>query len=207
MSILESAAFELTWDEKISMTQDVESLLDECHGLLASGKETRSLADYAEALRVVRDALMLASDSDACEFAPLARCHLYKGHALLGLKKKPEARDAYREAAKMPAHSGSEKLASWKAREQVRRMDADLDRDMCAKSRKGGTWDRAAIEVSRIKKESGGPPTDEEIRQALWNTRRDKRLIRLGKHYELWDPEPSLRGLVGFVGRRILKQR
>ncbi|KAH9909700.1 hypothetical protein F4778DRAFT_712306 [Xylariomycetidae sp. FL2044] len=96
MAMITMPAFDLTRDEKLSMTRDVESLLHQCFEKLErAGRERHPERTYCEALRLVRDALIVANDADACESAPVAKCNLYKGQALRGLKRYVEAKEAF----------------------------------------------------------------------------------------------------------------
>ncbi|KAI1505773.1 hypothetical protein F5X99DRAFT_367642 [Biscogniauxia marginata] len=112
MALLRTPVFELTRREKLLFRRDIELLLRQCERILANDRNKLSVVDYSEALRLVREALMLANDNDACESAPLARCNLYKGHILRGLRKYPEARDAYLAASKARTNDSLDVVAS-----------------------------------------------------------------------------------------------
>jgi hypothetical protein len=112
----ETQAFDLDPQERHAILSEIKSLLLRTASLLAHAQQhhhhhhpnhsqkSKAPHDYAEALSVIDDALTLATDPDACDasLAPLATCHLYKGHVLLGLGRCAEAYDAYTLAAAAP---------------------------------------------------------------------------------------------------------
>ncbi|GAP91400.1 hypothetical protein SAMD00023353_6300440 [Rosellinia necatrix] len=101
MASFDTSAFDLTPEEKHVATGEIKSLLVRATAVLARAKAHRSTPDFAEALALADEALRIALDPDACDqsAAPLATCHLYRGHALRGLRRYAGAREAYEAAA------------------------------------------------------------------------------------------------------------
>ncbi|KAI1494101.1 hypothetical protein F5X96DRAFT_56423 [Biscogniauxia mediterranea] len=168
--------FELTRKEKRLFRDDVVLLLRKCEMILANDRFEISIVDYAEAFRHVRDALLLANDPDACESAPLARCNLYKGHILHGLRRYPEARDAYLAASKAKPTDSLDAVCSRTAT----RLVSVMDRKILEKKRAAGIWEM-----------SGGGNFRASTAQLFESDVRDPRLKKIGLGTEFWDPEPA----------------
>lgn len=168
--------FELTRKEKCLFNDDVMVLLRKCEKILANDRFEISIVDYAEAFRLVRDALLLANDPDACESAPLARCNLYKGHILHGLRRYPEARDAYLAASKAKPTDSLDAVCSRTAT----RLVSVMERKMLEKKRAAGIWEMC-----------GGGLVRESTARLFESDMRDRRLNKIGLGTEFWDPEPA----------------
>ncbi|KAI8625520.1 hypothetical protein F5Y19DRAFT_479436 [Xylariaceae sp. FL1651] len=119
----QTTAFDLSATEKHSILATVKSLLLRATSVheRARRQQHRSRHDHAEALRIIDHALALATDADACDaaLAPLATCSLLKGHILLALGRRAEARDAYTVAATAHTSAVTEAPA---AQEAARRL-------------------------------------------------------------------------------------
>ncbi|KAI1078702.1 hypothetical protein F5B20DRAFT_582054 [Whalleya microplaca] len=171
-------SFDLSREEKLSTEGDVYSLLAYCASLLDHRRERVSLNDYCEAFYVVKEALYLANDPDACEKAPLARCNLYMGYILQALNRYPEALDAYRIASKVRGNNDAmDRHASHEAADLMLAMDRKVRRV----KREGGVWsDAFKIACSRIN------------RGLFNNDYRDEQLRKAGL-FITWRPEPIFR--------------
>ncbi|KAI1660604.1 hypothetical protein F4813DRAFT_400747 [Daldinia decipiens] len=135
-SNIKMPSFGMTTTEKVKNKDHVNSLLQHCRALLHSYRNNPSEFDLDDAFTVVQDALLIASDPDACESPPLATCYLYKGHALWIMKRYQEAQDAYRLASKTLGTSPADRKASEKAVSYVVEIDEKVRED----KRKGGLW-------------------------------------------------------------------
>ncbi|KAI0471493.1 hypothetical protein GGR56DRAFT_681620 [Xylariaceae sp. FL0804] len=164
-----------------------------------------STADYAEGLRLVRDARLLIDDADAVygcddgcgggsdggkyryqQYAELghprlAHCHFLQGRCLGGLGRHAEARDAF-EAAR--------DLALRQAKPAVARVAAEraaaADRRVREQRRGAGVWEAHAYDAAAA---AGGRRW---YRSLFDSDGRDELLRKLGARYELWDPEGPL---------------
>ncbi|KAI5918878.1 hypothetical protein F4810DRAFT_553884 [Camillea tinctor] len=169
------ALFELTRKEKRLFRNDIEAILRKCEGILANDRFELSIVDYAEAFRLVRDALFLANDPDACESPPLARCNLYKGHILHGLRRYPEAREAYWVASRAKPTDNLDTVCSRTAT----RLVMVMDKKILEKKRAAGIWDACK-------------GTYRESTAQLFNSDVcDQGLRKPDLGIELWDPEPA----------------
>lgn len=95
-----SSGFDLSEDERSSVLEDISRLLSRARSILDRGLQRPDRdreARYEECLSLVDRALSTASDPDACDpsVAPLATCHLYRGHTLVMLCRYADAWDAY----------------------------------------------------------------------------------------------------------------
>ncbi|CAJ2506510.1 Uu.00g006400.m01.CDS01 [Anthostomella pinea] len=194
MALLNTSAFDLSMEEKLATREHIEELLLSCESLLASDRRQPSEADdagaddaeadyvkavYAEAYGLLREALLFARDPDAGEFAPLARCQLYKGHILRALKKYPEAYDAYRLASTVRGHDSKDRLASEEALSIVENCEKNLAKKLAEAKRNGGVWEIRDA-------------TKPRLRNLLFTSHgRDPELSIFGSLSELWDPEPT----------------
>ncbi|KAI0020336.1 hypothetical protein F4780DRAFT_779688 [Xylariomycetidae sp. FL0641] len=168
--------FELTTEEKLSVTEDIHELLLEAVSLLDSGRQN-SVVDYAEALRLVKQALMLATDPDACECPPLARCYLIKGFILQDLGKDQEAHDAYRMASEAEPHDIYDEEAVQEAADLFA-ISANTYRQQ---KRQCGIWRDHEVEPNS------------QRRFPLVNAEYSPILRVLGLQTEFWDPEPPVK--------------
>ncbi|KAI1814519.1 hypothetical protein GGS20DRAFT_548094 [Poronia punctata] len=102
-------AFNLKAEERRSVLDDITHQLAHAKTMLQQAEQHRQHKqpckcneeeiDYEACLSLIDETLYLASDPDACNpsvaVAPLATCNLYRGHALVGLCRYVEAREAY----------------------------------------------------------------------------------------------------------------
>ncbi|KAH6658409.1 hypothetical protein BKA67DRAFT_689552 [Truncatella angustata] len=162
------SAFTLTPEEILSFETDLQDLLSSIHRILNERPSPLSVYDWSEALRLVRDAFMLAVDMHALlpeSDARLVTLFRYKGDCLRGLGRRQEARDAYLASRRAEEECCIGAAGNWRLGEEPEPWLCDEVR-----SRRLGR---------------------------LWSTplRDEPDLGVLGYKTELWDPEPPL--LVG----------
>ncbi|KAI1115545.1 hypothetical protein F5Y14DRAFT_410264 [Nemania sp. NC0429] len=125
-------AFDLTPEDQQVMLGRVKELLLRTNTALIQAKDTREMDDYDEANRHLEEALVLATDANACDpaRAPLATCYLYKGNIHVGLGQYVAAREAFLQAAGAELHALQDiPAAQVAARQAVRiRRLADEER-------------------------------------------------------------------------------
>lgn len=95
-------AFDLTPEDQHVMLGRIQSLLLRTNAAILQAKQKQTDDYYYhEAHRHLEEALVLATDANACDHtrAPLATCYLYKGHVHLGLGQYAAAHEAYSRAA------------------------------------------------------------------------------------------------------------
>ncbi|KAI0007337.1 hypothetical protein F4779DRAFT_619688 [Xylariaceae sp. FL0662B] len=186
MSVPNMPSFDLTTEEKYSMEEEVYSLLAHGASLLDSRRKNLSLNDYCEAFYVIKHALYLANDPDACDKAPLAQCNLYMGHILQALHRYPEALDVYRIASKVCTSNAMDRYASGEAASLTLVMDEKVRRA----KREGGVWsdafNMACLRISR----------------GLFNNGYSMDQLRKAELFFPWSPEPRIR-----IGKGPLVQR
>ncbi|KAI1165175.1 hypothetical protein F5B18DRAFT_204462 [Nemania serpens] len=114
-------AFDLTPEDQHVMLGKIKSLLLLTSAAIAQAKLNCSWDDYTEAHRYLEEALVYATDPNACHptLAPLATCYLYKGHIHLGLGQYVAAFEAYEKAAASETHALTDIPA---ARDAARQM-------------------------------------------------------------------------------------
>ncbi|KAI1646734.1 uncharacterized protein F4817DRAFT_122450 [Daldinia loculata] len=161
--------FGITTTEKVKNKDHVNSLLRDCRALLDNYRKSPSEFDLDDALTAVQDALIIASDPDACESPPVATCYLYKGHVLWIMKRYQEAQNAYRLASKTIGTTPADRKASEKAVSYV----VEVDERVREEKRKGGLWTETY--------DSDFPHVDSRF-QSRYKFRSEK-LINAGLHY------------------------
>ncbi|KAI1396240.1 hypothetical protein F4819DRAFT_504622 [Hypoxylon fuscum] len=144
--------FDFSKDEKADNLDHINSLLQQCETLLDSYQ--RDPRDFVlhETRILVKNAMWMANDPDACEYPPLTRCYLCKGRILWATQKYSEAREAFRRASKAPNHSPGDQDLTAQAIALELRMEIE-SREM---KRKGGIWSstykRISAQFNQVKK-------------------------------------------------------
>ncbi|KAI2465234.1 hypothetical protein F4781DRAFT_410042 [Annulohypoxylon bovei var. microspora] len=136
MSNISMPSFDFTKDEKSENENHINYLLYRSMELLDSYRKKHSAFDLHDASVAIQDALAMANDPGACESPPLAKCYLSQGHILGAMEQYPEARNAYRKAAKAPPYNSLDRAAS----EQAADWAAKMDQRVRDGKRKGGIW-------------------------------------------------------------------
>lgn len=172
MSLLSFSAFDLSEEELVQSTQDIISCLAQA-ATIVDRRKSLSAADYREALYAIKEALVPAYDDAAGDAVPWARSHLYLGHIARGLRKLPEAEDAYAEAASTLSDDPAEQHAAKEAAVNLR----SLQRKRKDERRRGGIWEPQRPESSSPTTAAFGKTRSQRIREFLHTT---------------WDPEGDL---------------
>ncbi|KAI0115561.1 hypothetical protein GGR51DRAFT_576613 [Nemania sp. FL0031] len=149
-----SRAFALTDEEKHSILCDIKSLLLRTGSIIERAQQSRLKHDYDEAQSLLNQALLLATDPDACDAsqAPLTTCYLYQGHIFIGLGRIAEAFASYTKAANTETRSPTDipaagdaarRLLALRGRAEVaaramREANEEADRRAQAQSTAGG---------------------------------------------------------------------
>ncbi|KAI0844592.1 hypothetical protein F5Y00DRAFT_273917 [Daldinia vernicosa] len=169
-SNIKMPAFGITTTERVKNKDHVNALLRNCRALLDNYRKNPSEFDLDDALTAVQDALIIASDRDACESPPLATCYLYKGHALWIMKRYQEAQNAYRLASKTIGTTPADRKASEKAVSYV----VDVAEKVREERRKGGLWTETY--------DLDFPRGDNRSQSRYYKSRSEK-LMNTGLHY------------------------
>ncbi|KAI1848670.1 hypothetical protein JX266_005529 [Neoarthrinium moseri] len=159
--------FDLTPDEKQSSLRELFDMIEEIRRIIA-GPAPLSVFDWSEALRLLKDAFVLANDThEWYDDVRLATLFLYKGDCFRGLGRVREARDAYQAALQVETRSYEDEGSRLNAIDRLTDLDTFME-DAKAR-RKAGLW------------------------HALNHSNGNPDLSILGYETELWDPEPALR--------------
>lgn len=174
-SSIHTPAFDLTAEEQTELKLTLYAHLQSISDILQTRPQPLSIYDLSEALREVRDALLLAHDiHEWDDDVKLSTLLLHKGDCLRGLGRPLEADAAYTTATEVTAVTVADQHAAAQAADRLRATRAEIA-ELTRSKRMGGLWSLQHLKLGG----HGGASSDAN-------------LSVLGHETELWDPEPAL---------------